>query len=139
MGQASGHDDSSESNGKKWRWKVGALLVAAALFWIATSDVVYEITSPGVLSFHVLLRKAYSIAAFSLVGFMADKALGPSARPVLRGALLVGAYSAAIEVAQAWLGSKEGLAWNAFDTMCGVVGGALGANAGRIIRSRRSS
>jgi len=118
---------------------VGALLVAAALFWIATSDVVYEITSPGELSFHVLLRKAYSIAAFALVGFMADRALGPSARPVLRGALLVGAYSAAIEVAQAWLGSKEGLAWNVFDTLCGVVGGALGANAGRIIRSRRSS
>ncbi len=58
---------------------------------------------------------------------------------MLRGALLVGAYSAAIEVAQAWLGSKEGLAWNAIDTLCGAAGGALGALAGRIKRPRRSA
>lgn len=113
-------------------------MVAAVLFWAATSDVVYEATSPVALSFHVLLRKAYSIAAFALVGFMADKALGSSARPVLRGALLVGLYSAAIEVTQALLGSKEGLVWNSVDTLCGVAGGALGVLARRITRSRWS-
>jgi hypothetical protein len=127
-----------ESSWKKWTWRAAALLVAAVLFWAATSDLVYEATSPAELSFHIVLRKAYSIVAFALVGFMADKALGPSARAVLRGAILVGMYSAAIEVAQAWLGSKEGLAGNAADTLCGVAGGALGVVAGRIRRSRGS-
>ena len=114
-------------------------MVAAALFWAATNDAVYEATSPIELSFHVVLRKAYSIVAFALVGFTADKALGPSGTGVLRGALLVGAYSAAIEVVQFWIGSKEGLGWNAFDTLCGVAGGALGALAARIRRPRRSA
>lgn len=124
----------------KWFWRASALIIAAALFWVATSDVVYEMTSPRALTFHVLLRKAYSIAAFALVGFSADKALGPSTRAVLRGALLVGLYSAAIELAQWLLGSKEGLVWNAIDTVCGVIGGALGVLvAKRITRSRRSA
>ena len=108
------------------------------LFWAATSDLVYEATSPAEFSFHIVLRKAYSIAAFALVGFMADKALGPSAKAVLRAAILVGLYSAAIEVAQDRLGSNEGLEWNAADVLCGAVGGALGVVvAGRIRRSRR--
>ncbi|HEX3467504.1 MAG TPA: hypothetical protein VHT05_05445 [Candidatus Elarobacter sp.] len=115
---------------------MAALVVAAALFWAATSDAVYEATSPVELSFHVLLRKAYSIVAFALVGFMADKALGPSARPALRGALLVALYSAAIEVTQDRLGSKEGIISNGFDTLCGAVGGTLGVLARRITRSR---
>jgi hypothetical protein len=124
----------------KWFWRASALIIAAALFWVATSDVVYELTSPRALTFHVLLRKAYSIAAFALVGFTADKALGPSTRGVLRGALLVGLYSAAIELAQWLLGSKEGLVWNAIDTVCGLIGGALGVLiAKRITRSRRSA
>lgn len=124
----------------KWFWRASALIIAATLFWVATSDVVYEMTSPRALTFHVLLRKAYSIAAFALVGFSADKALGPSTRAVLRGALLVGLYSAAIELAQWLLGSKEGLVWNAIDTVCGVIGGALGVLvAKRITRSRRSA
>jgi hypothetical protein len=139
MGRASGHGDSLESSWKKWFWRTAALVVAAVLFWAATSDVVYEATSPTELSFHIVLRKAYSIAAFALVAFIADKALGPSAKPVLRAALLVGAYSAAIEAAQAWLGSNEGLAWNVVDTLCGIVGGALGVIAGRIKRSRRTA
>jgi hypothetical protein len=139
MRRTSGHDDSLKSSKKKWIWRAAAVLVAAVLFWAATSDLVYEATSPAELSFHILLRKAYSIVAFALVGFTADKALGPSAKAVLRGAILVGAYSAAIEVTQAWLGSKEGLAWNVSDTLCGVAGGALGVVAGRIRRSRGSA
>jgi hypothetical protein len=70
---------------------VVAAALAAALFWAATSNEVYDLTSPSVLSFHVLLRKAYSIAAFALVGFTADKALGPSAKAALRAALAVAA------------------------------------------------
>lgn len=113
------------------------MTVAAALFWAATSNEVYDITSPPVLTFHVVLRKAYSIAAFALVGFTADKALGPSANAALRGALLVAAYSGAIEAVQAMRQSHEGLGWNAADVLCGAAGGWLGVVARRIRRSRR--
>lgn len=118
-------------------WIAVATIVAAVLFWLATSETVYELTSPPDLSWHVLLRKAYSIGAFALVGFTTDKALGPSARPALRAALVVAAYSGAIEIAQAWSGSHEGLRWNAFDVLCGAVGGWLGVTVERIARARR--
>jgi hypothetical protein len=135
------HDGSPGSSGARAFWTAAALVVAAVLFWAATSNAVYETTSPGWLSWHVLLRKSYSIAAFALVGFTADRALGPIARAPLgapvRGALVVAAYSAAIEIVQAERGSHEGIAWNAADVLCGAAGGWLGAVAGRIRRSRR--
>ena len=118
-------------------WGGVALALAAALFWAATSNEVYDITSPAGLTFHVLLRKAYSIIAFALLGFTARKALGASALSPARGALLVAAYSAAIEVAQAERGSHEGIAWNVVDVLCGAAGGLLGVVANRIRRSRR--
>jgi hypothetical protein len=85
----------------------------------------------------VALRKAYSIAAFAVVGFTAERALRPNGRAVLRGAAIVALYSAAIEVAQALHGSHEGLIWNGIDVLCGAVGGSIGAAAGRIMRVRR--
>ncbi|HYW54494.1 MAG TPA: hypothetical protein VE826_11015 [Dongiaceae bacterium] len=118
-------------------WSAVALVLAATLFWAATSNAVYDLTSPGWLSWHVVLRKAYSIAAFALVGFTADKALGPRARAALRGTVLVAAYSLAIEIVQAVRGSPEGIAWNVVDVLCGAAGGWLGVVAGRIRRSRR--
>jgi predicted membrane-bound mannosyltransferase len=133
----SDHDGSPESIGARRRWITASLVLAAALFWAATSNEVYDLTSPAALSFHVLLRKAYSIAAFALVGFTADKALGTATRAPLRGAVLVAAYSAAIEVVQAARGSHEGAAWNVVDVLCGAAGGWLGVVAGRITRSRR--
>nr|MDQ6944287.1 hypothetical protein [Candidatus Eremiobacteraeota bacterium] len=108
-----------------------------ALFWAATSNEVYDVTSPPRLTFHIMLRKTYSIVAFALVGFTADKAFGPSTRAALRGALVVAVYSAAIEVAQAARGSHEGSVWSAFDVLCGAAGGWLGVVARGIKRSRR--
>jgi predicted membrane-bound mannosyltransferase len=118
-------------------WIASALALAAALFWAATSNDVYDLTSPSALLFHVLLRKTYSIVAFAAVGFTADRALGPSAHAALRSALLVAAYSAAIEVVQFRHGSREGISWNVVDVLCGAAGGWLGVVADRIIRSRR--
>jgi VanZ family protein len=120
-------------------WTAVATILAAALFWLATSDVVYEVTSPPEWSWHILLRKTYSIGAFALVGFTADRALGPSARPALRAALLVATYSGAIEIAQAWRGSHEGLRWNAIDVLCGAAGGWLGTAYLFFVRSRRKA
>ncbi len=117
-------------------WSALALTVAAVLFWAAISNEVYDLTSPPGLSWHVALRKAYSIVAFAVVGFTADRALRPSGLAVLRAAALVALYSAAIEVVQALRGSNEGLAWNGIDTACGAAGGAIGAIAGRIKRPR---
>ena len=114
-----------------------ALALAAALFWAATSNEVYELTSPPGLTFHVLLRKAYSIAAFALLGFSARKALGASALTPAAGALYVAVYSGAIEIVQAINGSHEGIAWNVADVLCGATGGWLGVVAERITRSRR--
>jgi hypothetical protein len=120
-------------------WSVVAVALAAILFWVATSEAVYEATSPSSLSWHVALRKAYSILAFALVGFSADNALDESTRPILRGLVLIAMYSAAIELAQALNGSREGLGWNAFDVACGAAGGALGAWVATLIRSRRTA
>jgi hypothetical protein len=131
------HGDSPEAIRRVWG--VTAIVIAAALFWAATSDVVYEATSPSAFSWHVVVRKAYSIVAFALIGFTADNALGPSARAYARGAFLVAAYSTAIEIAQAALGSHEGLVWNAIDVLCGAVGGSLGVFVERIRRSRRKA
>ena len=114
-------------------------MIAAALFWAATSNAVYELTSPSAFSWHVLFRKTYSIGAFALVGFTADNALAPSTRVAARGAFLVGLYSGAIEVAQAALGSHEGLGWNAIDVACGALGGAIGATLARARRYRGGS
>ncbi|HEY5090800.1 MAG TPA: hypothetical protein VIK30_12565 [Polyangia bacterium] len=75
--------------------------------------------------------------AFAAVGFTADKALGPSAHALLRSALLVAAYSAAIEVGQFRHGTREGISWNVVDVLCGAAGGWLGVVAGRLIRRRR--
>jgi predicted membrane-bound mannosyltransferase len=111
-------------------------VLAAVLFWAATSNEVYDLTSPSVLSFHVLLRKAYSIAAFALLGFTVDRALRPSTKAALRAALAVAAYSAAIEVVQAARGSHEGVAWNVVDVLCGAAGGWLGVVARGIRRAR---
>jgi hypothetical protein len=137
MSGLSDHEDSPDSRSARRIWGVVAVGLAAALFWAATDNEVYDLTSPPAFSFHVLLRKAYSIAAFALVGFTARKALGASALTPGRGALLVAAYSAAIEIVQAIKGSHEGIAWNVVDVLCGAAGGWLGVVANRIRRSRR--
>lgn len=119
-------------------WIAVAVVTAAALFWAATSNEVYDLTSPPALSWHVLLRKVYSVVAFALVGVTVDQAFGPSRQPVARATLLVAGYSAAIEVVQ-WIdGSHEGLGWNAFDVLCGAAGGALGTLALRARTKRRA-
>jgi predicted membrane-bound mannosyltransferase len=136
MRRASHHDDSRGAGEASWFRIAVAVVVAAVLFWAATSNEVYDLTSPSVLSFHVLLRKAYSIAAFALLGFTVDRALRPSTKAALRAALAVAAYSAAIEVVQAARGSHEGVAWNVVDVLCGAAGGWLGVVARGIRRAR---
>ena len=131
--------DQPASPSARIGWIAAVVVIAAILFWLATNDAVYELTSPSSLSWHVWARKAYSIVAFALVGFTVDKALGPTTRPYVRAAVLVAGYSGAIEIVQALQGSHEGPIWNAIDVVCGAVGGWLGVFAGRIAASRRSA
>jgi hypothetical protein len=108
-------------------WNMVTTVVALALLAIAVSHSVYDITSPVWLSWHVVLRKFYSIVAFTIVGFCLRRALVENGRERLVASCIlgVGAYSALIEVLQFFYGSHEGLGWNTFDTLCGALGGAL--------------
>jgi VanZ family protein len=114
---------------KIWRkpWTIATIVTATALYVAACSDAFYELTSPSALEWHVLLRKAYSIVAFTLVGYLYRRARVEhgAKHVVLATVVAVAAYSAAIEVGQFFAGSKEGLAWNVFDTLCGAIGGLL--------------
>jgi hypothetical protein len=86
----------------------------------------------------VVLRKAYSVLAFAVLGYAFNFAATRSWRPlrVLEGALLVSAASALIEIAQDLHGSQEGFAWNAGDVLLGALGGALGVALARWAQRR---
>ncbi len=83
-----------------------------------------------------MLRKLYSVVAFTVLGFVVDRALPRSRRRALRAALVVAALSAVVEVAQKARGAHEGLLSNAFDVACGALGGWLAVTLGRIVRRR---
>ncbi len=73
-----------------------------------------------------LLRKLYSIIAFSIVGFFVAPAIEKDRR-IRTSTLLIASFSAVIEVAQWLTGAREGLFSNGFDIACGALGGSLGA------------
>ena len=122
---------------------LAATAAVVVLFWAAVSHNVYRQTLPVHLLMRVfgeddaaaattVLRKLYSIVAFTLLGFMVHVALARSRRPALRAALIVAAFSALIEVAQKLRHAHEGLLSNAVDVACGALGGWL---AVRILRA----
>ncbi len=131
-------------------WAAAAAVVIVALaFWAALSHRVYSRTLPAGLLEHlfgeddgewrsalVVLRKLYSIVAFTLVGFVVHKALPPARRAALRAAVIVAALSALIEIAQKLRHAHEGLASNAFDVLCGAFGGWLAVTIARALTRR---
>lgn len=122
------------SRGLRLRLWIAALL-GVVLFVAAISNAVYELTSPAWLSWHVLLRKAYSVVAFGTLAALAAP-LWSDRQAVWRLPALLAVYSAAIEVGQ-WLhGGREGFGYNAFDVGCGAAGGLFGAFAARWFRPR---
>jgi hypothetical protein len=126
-----------------WRkpWTIATIVTGAALYVAACNDAFYELTSPSALSWHVLLRKAYSIVAFTLVGYLYRRARAEhGAKHVVTATIVaVAGYSAAIEVGQFFVGSKEGLLWNAFDTLCGAIGGMLATSDVSVRRFRQKN
>ena len=126
---------------------LAAVVIIAFAFWAALSHRVYRSTLPVGLLEHVfgeddgewmsalvVLRKLYSVVAFTLIGFLVHAALPPARRSALRAALVVAAFSAVIEVAQKLRHAHEGLASNAFDVACGAFGGWLAVTIARAIR-----
>lgn len=97
------------------------------MFVIACRQDVYLLTSPPSFEWHVLLRKTYSVVAFALVGYLLRRALVENGRVHLASTCTLGIalYSGLIEVGQFVAGSQEGLFWNAFDVLCGALGGAV--------------
>lgn len=110
-------------------WWTATAIVAVVMFFIATNDTVYNLTSPATLDIHVLLRKTYSVAAFTVMGFVAARAsLASGWRTApLTIALWLALFSLAIEIGQDMSPPPEGLALNALDVACGWLGGWLGA------------
>jgi len=117
------------------RWTLATIVVALVFYVAALRPEVYEAASPHWLSWHVVLRKIESIGAFFVVAFLFRQALAEhgATRFALRCILATAAYSALIEVGQYLMGTREGLGLNAFDTLCGALGGAL-ANAPRLLK-----
>jgi hypothetical protein len=109
-------------------WTFLTIIVGLALYVLALNDEVYTLTSPPALAWHILLRKTYSIGAFTLLGFLYVNLLRKHGRTanILHTTTAIALYSTAIEIGQACMGSHEGLRWNAIDIGCGAAGGALG-------------
>jgi hypothetical protein len=109
-------------------WTFLTIIVGLALYILAINDEVYILTSPPTFAWHILLRKTYSIGAFTLLGFLYAKLFRQHGRTtnILHTTIAIALYSAVIEVTQAFRGSHEGLSWHTFDIACGAVGGALG-------------
>jgi hypothetical protein len=114
---------SHQAVNSRRRWLIFAI-IAVGFFIVALNGDIYNLTSPPTWSWHVVLRKSYSIVAFALVGGSLVWASGASLRTA---AVFVAVYSGAIEVAQHILFGVEPFYWNVIDVICGAIGGALGA------------
>ncbi len=120
------------------RWTIAAIVVGTLMYVVACSQEIYQLTSPPSFEWHVLLRKAYSVVAFALVGYLLRRALIEIGRSHIAQTCTWGLalYSGLIEVGQFVGGSQEGLVWNAIDVLCGALGGAV-AVADRLIFTAR--
>lgn len=106
---------------------IATVIVSGSLFWAAMSNAVYEATSPQWLSWHVVLRKFYSIVAFSLVAALLGESLPRTRNTGRLVVLALAAYSALIEIGQYATGAREGWSMNVLDVVCGAVGGLAGS------------
>ena len=113
----------------RFGWTLTTVVLVLAFYLLALNSDFYQLTSPIELSWHVTLRKIFSVGAFTVVAFLIRKTLaergiaGSAIAVVIGGAL----FSGAIEIGQYRNGSTEGFGWNAIDVGCGALGGAIAA------------
>jgi hypothetical protein len=117
-------------------WTLAACGLALVFFTLAVSTEIYDLTSPAFFPWHVVLRKGYSIVAFSVLAFAARGAIGEqrNRQPFLWTVVALTLFSTLIEIAQYAGGVREGLKWNAVDIACGTAGGAIGALLYHLVR-----
>ena len=120
------------------RIRVAALVIAtlAVILFASLNDDVYQATSPLWIPHHVIVRKLLSIVAFSIGGYVVAIVFGRR-RPILLATMAIALLSALIEVLQRIDGSTETLLWNAFDVLCGAIGGFIGGVVASWIAIRR--
>lgn len=114
-----------------------AIATLAIILFASLNDDVYQATSPAWIPHHVILRKLLSIVAFSLGGYVAGIVFRRR-RPIVRAVMALALLSACIEVFQRIDGSSETLWWNAFDVLCGAIGGLIGGSVAAWTAIRRS-
>jgi len=121
-------------------WWGLAAVFAVVLLVAAVDNGVYEATSPTSLSYHVLLRKLYSVVAFAVVGFPITRARQLTTRSASVSSIgwIIAGYSAVIEVLQFFFDPPpEGFLSNVVDIACGFFGGAIAAWTGsRLFKNR---
>ncbi|GEM_PF-6792843 len=87
---------------------------------------------------HDLVRKAYSLLAFAVLGFLIAKALGRriSLSRAIAVSGCVAGFSALIEILQRLDPSHESRLSSILDVLCGAIGGAAGYAVHAFIRRR---
>jgi hypothetical protein len=123
-----------------WRSATTLLLALAGFALFAVLGISREVYGATVLrNEHVaalLVRKAYSLAAFACVGWLYDWSVSRVGRiaSVFETATVIALFSGLIEVVQNARGSTEGLRWNLYDIGFGAAGGLLGAELSALVR-----
>jgi hypothetical protein len=122
---------------KRFMWTLLSASAAGTLFRIAISRRAYTVTSFNVRN-HVALRKTYALGAFTLVGFLLQRASLPGLRSIAPVSVAVGLFSAAIELGQLrYARTNPGRRAHAYDILSGVIGGALGQRIGAVLAELR--
>jgi hypothetical protein len=81
-------------------WRTLAAAGAVVLYWVSTSGLAYELTTPVGMPHHVLLRKIYAVGAFALLGFLFEQSRFERLHGPLAAGIVVAIFSYAIEIGQ---------------------------------------
>jgi glycopeptide antibiotics resistance protein len=142
--------EQSPRHGIHLGWLTVLLIVAALVFFSATSPLVYGTTqtlaamifgedvandeSLGV-SLAVIVHKAFGFFSFGLLAILAHKALGPTRHPIWRAVIVGTLFSVLIEIWQFAAGLSDDALSETFDVLRGTAGGWLVAVIFRFKRS----
>jgi hypothetical protein len=108
-------------------WRIAFVVAAVVLYGVSISGPLYQLTSPVSLHHHILLRKCYALGAFSLLGYLFERARF-RLRGVVAAAVAITAFSYLIELGQIFIDHAfETFAEHGFDVASGLWGGAFGA------------
>lgn len=107
------------------RWLIATAVLIVLFLGIALSRRIYPLTIGWLPGEETWPRKALSIVAFTIVAYVADRALGRTRRRLPRALAIGAAFSALIEVAQRLHHSHESVRSSGIDVACGALGGWL--------------